>query len=205
MRCCIVDSVDGKTVAAIQRVVSTLNSFVEMSLRGGEFIKNQEVLNVRLALHEGPGVDWQTNNSPTCNKVEAILLYDNIGAVRDIILHLRCGGLQRINDTHPTYVPLHFPLLFPHELVWHLAFRYKGDATNHKNNRVPCREFAAYRLHHGQCVPIAESRSKIISAKSFHTFETRLPSLPGSPGTSRLDIILLLILYTIIVWEVLFL
>jgi len=38
-------------------------------------------------------------------------------------------------------------LLLSHELVWHLAVRYQGDATNHKNNRVPCREFATYRLY----------------------------------------------------------
>jgi hypothetical protein len=147
MRCSIMDGLDRKIVATIQRVINKFKSFVEMLLRGGKFIGNQEVLNFRLAIHEAPGVDWRTNNSLTCNEVAATLLYDNMGVVRNFILHLRCGGLQRINDTHPTCVPLHFPLLFSHELVWHLAVRYKGDATNHKNNRVPCREFAAYRLY----------------------------------------------------------
>jgi len=80
-------------VATIQCVVSKLKSFVKMLLRGGEFVRNQEVLNVRLAIHEAPGVDWRTHDSPTCNEVAAILLYDNMGAVRDIILHLQCGGL----------------------------------------------------------------------------------------------------------------
>jgi hypothetical protein len=137
------DGLDRKIVATIQRVVSKLNSFGEMLLRGGEFIRNQEVLSVRLAIHEAPVVDWRTHNSPTRNEVAAILHYDNVGAVRDIILHLRCGGLQWINDTYPMYDPLHFPLLFPNELGWQLA-------TSHKNNRVPRREFAAYRLHQGQ-------------------------------------------------------
>jgi hypothetical protein len=94
MRCCILDGLDKKIVAIIQRVLSKLNSFVEMLLRGGEFITDQEVLNVRLAIHKAPGVDWRTNNGPTCNEVAAILLYDNMVAVRDIILHLRCGVLQ---------------------------------------------------------------------------------------------------------------
>jgi hypothetical protein len=56
--CCIMDGLDRKIVLTIQRVVSKLNSFVEMLLRDGEFIRNQEVLNVRLATHEDPGVDW---------------------------------------------------------------------------------------------------------------------------------------------------
>jgi hypothetical protein len=95
MRCCNMDGLDRKIVATIQLVVSKLNSFVEMLLRGGEFIRDQEVLSVRLAIHEAPGVDWRTHNSPTCNEVAAISHYGNVGAVRDIILHRRCGGLQR--------------------------------------------------------------------------------------------------------------
>ena len=87
------DGLDRKIVATIQCVVSKLKSFVKLLLRGGEFVRNQEVLNVRLAIHEAPGVDWRTHDSPTCNEVAAILLYDNMGAVRDIILHLQCGGL----------------------------------------------------------------------------------------------------------------
>ena len=79
MRCCIMDDLDRKIVATVQCVVSKLNSFVGMLMGGGEFIRNQEVLNVRLAIHEAPGVDWRTNNSPTCNEVAAILLYNNMG------------------------------------------------------------------------------------------------------------------------------
>jgi hypothetical protein len=82
-----------------------------------------------------------------CNDVAAILLDDNMGAERDIILHLQDGGLQQICETHLAYNPLHFPLLFPHgELDWHLAVQYHGDATSY-NNKVSCCEFAAYKLY----------------------------------------------------------
>jgi hypothetical protein len=45
-----------------------------MSLRAGEFIRNQELLNVQFVTHEVQGVDLGTHNRPTCNEVAAILL-----------------------------------------------------------------------------------------------------------------------------------
>jgi hypothetical protein len=149
-----------------------MNSFVEMFLRAGEFIGNQEVLSLRLTIHEALGVDLWTHNRLTCNEVAAVWL-DNIGAERDIILHQRGGVLQGISDTHLACDPLHFPLLFPHgELGWHLTVGNQGDATNHNSNRISCREFAAYTLYNVECVCrwvlIAASRCKIISARGFH-------------------------------------
>jgi hypothetical protein len=93
MRCGIMDGLDKKIVVTIQRVVSKLNSFVEILGRGGEFIRNQQVLNVRLKIHEAPGVDLQTHDSPTCNEVAAILLYDNMGAVRYFIFAPAMWGI----------------------------------------------------------------------------------------------------------------
>jgi hypothetical protein len=77
-----------------------VNSFVEMFLRAGEFIGNQEVLNVRLAIRKVLGVDLRTHNRPTCSEVAAVVL-DNMGVERDIILHQQGRELQRISDTHP--------------------------------------------------------------------------------------------------------
>ena len=151
-----------------------------MFLRAGEFIRNQEVLSIRLATHEAPRVDLRTKSSPTCNGVAAILLDDNVGAERDIILY----QLQRISYTHPACDPLHFRWLFPHGgLDWNLAFRYQSGATSHHSNTVWCSEFTAYILHQDPWVLIAAS---FVREVSMLTTEKRVPSLPGSPGTSRL-------------------
>jgi len=108
------------------------------------------------------------------------------------MLHPRGGELERISDTLPAYDPLHFPLPFPHgERGRHLAGLYQCDVPSHSRNRISCREFC--RIHtvpQGQYVLTAASRSKIIYAPIFqHTTEMRLPSLPGSPGTTRLVLI----------------
>jgi len=104
MRCCILDGLDREIVATVQRVVSRVNSFVEMFLRGGEFIRNREVQSVQLAIHKFPGIDLRIQNLPTRNEVVAVLLDDNTGAERDIS-HQRGGGLYRISVTHPATLP----------------------------------------------------------------------------------------------------
>jgi hypothetical protein len=68
------DGLDEEIVTKIQQVPSQMNSFVEMFLRAGEFVRNQEILHVRLKSHKAPGVDLRTHNRPTCDEVTAILL-----------------------------------------------------------------------------------------------------------------------------------
>ena len=81
------DGFDREIVATIQHVLSQVNSFIKMFLQAGKYIRNPDVFDIRLVIHEGVGVDLQTHNHPTCNKVATILRDDNIRAKRDIILH----------------------------------------------------------------------------------------------------------------------
>jgi hypothetical protein len=55
LRCCSMDGLDEEIVASIQRVPSHVNLLVEMCLRADEFIRNQELLSVRMAIHKAPG------------------------------------------------------------------------------------------------------------------------------------------------------
>jgi hypothetical protein len=58
-----------------------------MFLRGDEFVTNKEVLSVRLATDETPGVDFlKTHNCSTYKEVAAIIL-DNVEAEGDMMLH----------------------------------------------------------------------------------------------------------------------
>jgi hypothetical protein len=88
------DGLDREIVTTIQRVRSQVSLFVEIFLRVGEFMRNEEVLNVQLASHEAPGVDVIKHNCPLCKEVAGILLDDNTGSKRDSFLYKRVGGLQ---------------------------------------------------------------------------------------------------------------
>jgi hypothetical protein len=89
------DGLDREIVTTIQSVRSKVNSFVEIFLRVGEFMRNEEVLTFQLASHEAVGFDLRKRNRPLCKEVASILLDDNTGAKRDSFLHRRAGGLQR--------------------------------------------------------------------------------------------------------------
>lgn len=46
---------------------------------------------------------------------------ENVRMNCDIIIHLQDGGLHQISNLHPSHLPLHYVLLFPHEEEgWHL-------------------------------------------------------------------------------------
>ena len=49
MRRCFTNGLERDSVVIILRVLNPVNSFIEMFMRAGEFIRNEEVINVRLA------------------------------------------------------------------------------------------------------------------------------------------------------------
>ena len=53
---------------------------------------------------------------PNASEVAAIMIGDGQETQyqnRDIVLRPYEGGLQRISEIHPSYVPLHYILIFP--------------------------------------------------------------------------------------------
>jgi hypothetical protein len=48
------DGLDEEIVASTQRVPSQVNLLVEMCLGAGEFIRNQELLNIRMTILKAP-------------------------------------------------------------------------------------------------------------------------------------------------------
>jgi hypothetical protein len=120
MRYCVMDDLDREIVTTIHRARSKVNSFVEMFLRVGEFMRIEEVLIVQLASHEAPGVDLRKHNRPLCKEVASILLDDNTRAKRDSFFAPARWGITAKCDRHHAYDPLQFPLLFPRgEPLWH--------------------------------------------------------------------------------------
>lgn len=73
---------------------------------------NQEKLQLRLIKKRNH--DGRTYNLPTTSEVAALVVGDidiNVGN-RDIIVQQQNGLLQRISELHPSYLPMHYPLIF---------------------------------------------------------------------------------------------
>jgi hypothetical protein len=174
-----------EAVTTIQRFLSQVYSFV---LQADGFIRNQEILKVRLATHKAPGVDLRTRNRQRVNRWPPFYSRIIWGRTRHYFAPAR-WGLQWISDTLPAYDPLQFSLLFPHgERGWHLAFRYQGDATSHNNNRVSCLEFAVYRLYvkTNGCSMLLRAAKLLLIKCATLTIAMRASRLSGSPGGSTL-------------------
>ncbi|KAF7835337.1 ATP-dependent DNA helicase PIF1 [Senna tora] len=72
--------------------------------------------NLRLKLIRKRNSDARTYNLPSASKVAAIIVRDLDMETdkRDIIVETRSGLLQRIDELHPLYLPMQYPLLFPY-------------------------------------------------------------------------------------------
>jgi hypothetical protein len=70
--------------------------------------------------------------------------YNESTTNRDICLRLHNGNLQRISETHPSYDPLHYVLLFPKgDDGWHINIPLK---ESQKRIRITPMQFYSYRL-----------------------------------------------------------
>ncbi|KAF8448844.1 hypothetical protein L210DRAFT_3339939, partial [Boletus edulis BED1] len=113
----------------------------------------EEHTDVRMRLHLQLAADGRTYNLPTVEEVAAIVPGDGSEHVkmdRDIIVRLQGGGLRRISNLHPSYLPLHYVLFFPRgEEGWHLEIplqQRNGNAA-HRSKKVTQLLWYAYQLH----------------------------------------------------------
>jgi len=100
-----------------------------------------------MVIHADQTQDSRRYNAPSASEVAAIMVgngHDLNASNRDIILRMRDGGLQRISETHPSYDPLHYVLLFPQgDDGWHVDIPLIGSV---KRERVTTMQFYSYRL-----------------------------------------------------------
>ncbi|XP_026435136.1 uncharacterized protein LOC113332849 [Papaver somniferum] len=95
--------------------------------------------------------DKRRYNLPTIDEVSVILPGDGTikSGVRDIVLHLKGSRyLERINECHPAYLPLHYVLLFPYdELSWEPDMvRWNVELKKPTKVRLSQKDYYGYRL-----------------------------------------------------------
>ena len=103
-----------------------------------------------MVIHADRTQDSCRYNAPSASEVAAIMVgdgHDLDASNRDIILRMRDRGLQRISETHPSYDPLHYVLLFPQgDDGWHVdipligsvkrdCIRFRGSIQIHQIRR----------------------------------------------------------------------
>ncbi|TFK18689.1 hypothetical protein FA15DRAFT_552145, partial [Coprinopsis marcescibilis] len=148
-------TLNSDTIRVIQQTLLAYNPYAAVFRHAHEVLQDRDRdgisdVSVRLrAASLGIGEHKRRGNLPTADEVAVIICdsnRENPSNPQDIVLYLRDGGLQIINDLNPAYAPLYYVLLFPcGELGWH------PDLTMHEPGREKPRRlsqtcFVAYRL-----------------------------------------------------------
>ncbi|KAF7807310.1 uncharacterized protein G2W53_039471 [Senna tora] len=81
-----------------------------------ERCKSSNANNLRLRLVRKSHSDARTYNLPTASEVAALIVggFSLDKGEHDIIVENRSGLLERIEELHPLYLPIQYPLLFPY-------------------------------------------------------------------------------------------
>jgi len=69
-----------------------------------------------LKLFRGRNKDRKVYNTPSCDEIAALIVgdFDNMDVGRDIVVKKCSGELTRLYETHTTFIPLQYPLMFPY-------------------------------------------------------------------------------------------
>jgi hypothetical protein len=137
------------TLSSLQNILTQYNPYVQIFYNAGEILAQYPAtsdISIRLQVIDGS--DRRTHNLPATEEVAVILPNSSVPTDhRDILLRRRSGPLHHIDERHPAYSPLQYPLLFPFgDHGWHdELYMYNPQSTNpHSLSQT---RYAAYRLH----------------------------------------------------------
>jgi hypothetical protein len=123
----------------LSAILQEINPFVQFWRNSAERIADNAQLTIRLTMLDPKVRDPRRYNRPTADEVAAIIVQpenDNEPLDRDIIIQRRnTGELQRISEHSPCYIPMRYPLIFPHgEEGWHPLIPLTGiNLTDNAN------------------------------------------------------------------------
>jgi hypothetical protein len=128
------DGLDQEAVDAIEATLRAHNPYAQQFYHLSRTIAqpgvNGRIEEQAVALRLLDNRDTRLYNTPTANEVAVVVPDGNFVRGRDVIVHARGKGLQRIAETSPYYDPLRYPLLFPHgEFGWHLGLLHNSTTT----------------------------------------------------------------------------
>ena len=140
------NELDRDIMAQLQRMLHHVNPYVKDFQQLND-IPEEEVQELQLVLRADKKpvqAHTRTYNKPTVNEV-AIIGSDETLAPADVVLRKRGGGLKFIKDTHRSFDPLHFVLLFPNgEEGWY-PYLHTSHAIANDRKKVTPLEYFRYR------------------------------------------------------------
>lgn len=155
------------TLEGLQRMLDNINPYVAVFRNAANMLHCQgQTRDLQIKLiraREGRQYD-----QPTANEVAALMVGDGTEDLgnRDVILQTLDGRLQRIDETHPSYMPLQYPLLFPYGTDGWTPGIPKVGSTSTSRGDVSMRQALAYRIQNRE----GEGDTLIDGSRLFQQF-----------------------------------
>lgn len=142
---------DSNIVSELLHMLDEHNGLAKMFRMARDRFQDMNFAPVRLRLIATQTKDPTMYNLPSAFKVAALIVRDlnNTNFTRDIVIEHKSSGLQRINEIHPSFMAMQYPVLFPYgEDGFQIGIRYTINEGRRQTlrSRVTMREYYAYRI-----------------------------------------------------------
>ncbi|XP_058745811.1 uncharacterized protein LOC131618649 [Vicia villosa] len=115
-----------------------------------DVLKTDSFTDLKLRLISDRHEDGRVYNRPTVSEVAALIVGDiDSNDKRDILIQRRNGGLQRIDEFHPTYLAYQYPLIFPYGEDGYnknIMHKYRQETEVAKKNRQSIKDWLCFLL-----------------------------------------------------------
>uniref|UniRef100_A0A0R0E6I2 ATP-dependent DNA helicase n=1 Tax=Glycine max TaxID=3847 RepID=A0A0R0E6I2_SOYBN len=144
------DVLNEDIIIAMKNMLDNNNHYAHKFRMARDKLQSLIVSDLKLKLIYDRQSDGRLYNLPNTAEVVALIVGDeHTGNHRDIIIEKQTGLLKRINELHPAYLPLQYPLLYPRgEDGYRPDIPHKDHPNIHaaKRKNVTIREYFCYRL-----------------------------------------------------------
>ena len=110
----IKNNVDEDIIIGIKNMLDTHNRYAQKFRMARDKLQSLAICDLKLKLiSDRQSYERLYNLSNTAEVIVLIVGDEHTGNKRDIIIGKQSGTLKRINELHPAYLPLQYPLLCP--------------------------------------------------------------------------------------------
>ncbi|UYV77690.1 hypothetical protein LAZ67_15001947 [Cordylochernes scorpioides] len=146
-RCQLHVSTRREIVAELQNLFEQHNELIKLFKTAFEQMPSDDYKIIIKADKTPIGQHRRQFNAPTIDEVAIVIVGEEFNS-RDIILHRRNGGVQKVSETHRSYDALQYPILFwQGEDGYHFNINMRNPTTNVDiTKKVSAMNYYAYRM-----------------------------------------------------------
>ncbi|XP_058773426.1 uncharacterized protein LOC131647553 [Vicia villosa] len=162
--------IDKNIVHKLKIMLDEFNIHAKFFRMARDILDDNAFLDLKLRVICDRPEDGRVYNRPTVSEVAALVMGDIDSACnRDIIIQARNGGLQRIDELHPSYLAYQYPLIFAYGEDGYrknILHRYRHKTKVTRKNRQSIKDWLSYRLQERKY----EAKTLLHSRRLFQQF-----------------------------------